>query len=391
MKEGLYNILIVLNAFPALGGVAKVSRLLAARWQEQGHRVDILSLKAEAGAEAGGFTGRCLYLPDRQDADSPANREFIRRLVLEEDYQIIVNQGTVSSVFLDFIGDREHRVVNVLHGCPAWLPQRARHMSFVRQVWPSHSLRMWLRYAFVKCLPFLSDRRVKNRLKTEIEASSAYVVLTDSYKRQMEKWFYGGVPQDRIRVIPNPVPPVSEPKDQGPAVLYAGRYTKADKHPERLLRIWQQVGPSHPDWRLCFCGEGPQEQSLRRLARRLRLTRVDFLPPCWDDSLYEGCSLLCQTSSYEGMSLAVLEAQAAGVVPVVFDSGPWLQIATVPGQTAVVVPAFDLKAFARELSSLMEDAGRRAQMAREGRRHVLRFDPAAIAARWTELFKSLPL
>lgn len=391
MNGNTDNILIILNAFPALGGVAKVSCLLAGAWQRLGYRVDILALRAGAGAPPASFPGRCLYLPDQRELDSPCNRAYIRQLVTEEDYRIILNQGVVTSAYLDFSDDRLHRFVNVLHGCPAWLLERPRHMSLRRQVWASGSVKALLRYAMVKLLPRWSDRRVKRRLKTEIEASSAYVVLTESYKRQLEDWLYDGRPQDRIKVIPNPVAPMPTALAKGPVVLYAGRYTRADKHPERLLHIWQRLGKRRAGWTLRLCGEGPEEASLCHLARQLELDNVEFLPPCWDDRLFEGCSLLAQTSSFEGMSLAVLEAQAAGVVPVVFDSGPWLQTATVPGQTAVIVPAFDLQDFADELAGLMEDTPRREAMAQAARRHVAHFDPDTVAAQWTALFKSLQL
>lgn len=389
MNGNADKILIILDAFPALGGVAKVSCLLAGAWQRQGYRVDILALRAASAAPETGFSGRCRYLPDSRDVDSPRNREYIRQLVTEEDYRIILNQGVVTSTYLDFCHDRQHRFVNVLHGCPAWLLERPRHMSFRRQVWPSGSAKAFLRYVMVKVLPWWSDRRVKRRLKTEIEASAAYVVLTESYKKQLEDWLYDGQPQDNIQVIANPVvvPPTMPAK--GRTVLFAGRYTKADKHPERLLRVWKRLATRSHSWTLRMCGEGPEQASLRRLARRLKLGNVQFLPPCLDDRLYEGCSLLAQTSSYEGMSLVVLEAQAAGVVPVVFDSGPWLQTATVPGKTACVVPAFDVQAFADALYDLMTDTPRREAMADAGRQYVGRFDSQAIAAQWTDLFNSL--
>ena len=139
MNGNADKILIILDAFPALGGVAKVSCLLAAAWQRQGYRVDILALRAASGASETGFSGRCRYLPDSRDVDSPRNREYIRQLVTEEDYRIILNQGVVTSTYLDFCHDRQHRFVNVLHGCPAWLLERPRHMSLRRQVWPSGS------------------------------------------------------------------------------------------------------------------------------------------------------------------------------------------------------------------------------------------------------------
>ena len=160
---------------------------------------------------------------------------------------------------------------------------------------------------------------------------------------------------------------------------------------DTLIRAAAELAPGRPDLTVAIGGGGRDRGRLERLVRstgapvRL-LGRVphDDLP-----GLY-GCAdlyaMLCRNRwgglEQEGFGIVFLEAAAAGVPQVAGDSGGAAE-AVVHGETGLVVARpGDPGAVARALAELLDDPGRRAQMARAGRARVeTDFAYDALAAR----------
>jgi glycosyltransferase involved in cell wall biosynthesis len=138
-----------------------------------------------------------------------------------------------------------------------------------------------------------------------------------------------GVPQQKVRIIPNgvdvdrfspgPAPATGEP-ERGRFFLYLGRLD-AEKNVDLLLDAFCDC-ESPPDLRLVVAGTGKDR---RRLERRYRDPRIDFLGLVSEDaqriSLLRGAEAFFLPSAIEGLSLALLEAMACGICPVATDVG----------------------------------------------------------------------
>jgi glycosyltransferase involved in cell wall biosynthesis len=175
---------------------------------------------------------------------------------------------------------------------------------------------------------------------------------------------------------------------QAPVVLAVGRHV-AQKGLDLLLQAWPAVARALPAARLQIVGDGPETAALQALADRLGLAaRVQWLPPTPAiEALYRGAALFVLPSRYEGMPLALLEAQALGLPAVAFDcpTGPREILG---GEGGLVVPAGDTAALAAALIELLRDPARRAQMGAAAiRRSRTHFAPAAHFARWTALLQ----
>jgi glycosyltransferase involved in cell wall biosynthesis len=146
-------------------------------------------------------------------------------------------------------------------------------------------------------------------------------------------------------------------------VLAVGRH-QLQKGFDRLLRAWVDVVAAVPAARLRIVGEGPLGSELARLAQQLGVAAsVDWTAPTDEIvSLYREAALFVLSSRYEGMPLALLEAQALGVPAVAFDcpTGPREILAA---DTGVVVAAGDTAALAAAIVALLVDEPRRARMA----------------------------
>jgi len=116
--------------------------------------------------------------------------------------------------------------------------------------------------------------------------------------------------------------------------------------------------------RLRNVGEGRRGRSLAALANEVAAAAcfVWTAPTDRIEALYREAAVFVLSSRYEGMPLALLEAQALGVPAVAFDcpTGPR---EIVSAETGIVVPAEDVSALAAGMVRLLRDPALRARMA----------------------------
>ena len=148
-----------------------------------------------------------------------------------------------------------------------------------------------------------------------------------------------------------------------PVVLAIGRH-QAQKGFDLLLQAWRDVSPprgpmlacasSAPARSVASCGPSPNRSA--SLAASTGSRRRQAI-----EAQYRQAAVFVLSSRYEGMPLALLEAQALGVPAVAFDcpTGPG-EIVT--AETGIVVPAEDVAALAGAIESLLADPERRQRM-----------------------------
>lgn len=148
-----------------------------------------------------------------------------------------------------------------------------------------------------------------------------------------------------------------------PHVLAVGRL-QAQKGFDLLLGAWREVVRAVPEARLRIVGEGPLGAELAALANELGVaSSVEWTAPTDRiEALYREAAVFVLSSRYEGMPLALLEAQALGVPAVAFDcpTGP-REIVGI--ETGIVVAAEDVSALAAGMVRLLRDPDLRARMA----------------------------
>ncbi len=136
-----------------------------------------------------------------------------------------------------------------------------------------------------------------------------------------QRFIESGIPEDRIAVKPNFVldpGPRSRPVQNSDVVLFVGRLTP-EKAPDVLLDAWERAGLDH---RLEVIGVGPLEPDLRRrgLQGVSLLGQIDHASV--RDKMLAARALVLPSIWYEGLSMVLLEALAAGLPVLVSDIGP---------------------------------------------------------------------
>lgn len=175
-----------------------------------------------------------------------------------------------------------------------------------------------------------------------------------------------------------------------PIVLAVGRHV-AQKGFDLLLRAWVDVVRRLPDARLRIVGDGPLRAGHETMAVQLGVAgSVEWLAPTPAiEGLYREAAVFVLASRYEGMPLALLEAQALGVPAVAFDcpTGP---AEILGGDTGRLVAAGDVPALAAALVELLASPPLRAGMGRAAiERSRAVFSPEEHARRWTALLREV--
>jgi glycosyltransferase involved in cell wall biosynthesis len=223
------------------------------------------------------------------------------------------------------------------------------------------------------------------------------VVLLAQVELQAYRRF---VPDQRLEVIPNAIEAevlaqrLLNAEVKGPLhLVYLGRMAETKGVFEAVEALARLVGGGR-DLHLTFAGGGPDEERLRDRVRALGLAeRVRFVGPLFGadkDALWRSADVFVfPTYHWEGLPYALLEAMAAGAVPVTTGVGAIPDV--IQDDThGLFVPPRDVEALAQALARLDGDRALLLKLARAGRARVLEhYSVARLAAGFARLYESL--
>lgn len=219
----------------------------------------------------------------------------------------------------------------------------------------------------------------------KIRKYDAIVSLTETDRL---RYWHG---YEKVKVIPNPVISFPKIKASGEAriVMAVGRL-EAQKNFGSLLNAWQKVERKHPDWLLQIWGEGAQKILLNDQIRNLGLKNahlMGFSTQVID--LYPEASILAVTSRYEGFSLTILEAMAAGLPVVSYDCPCSPRDIIEDGEDGFLVDQGDENSMAERICWLIEHDEARKTMGAKAKFKSVQYNIHEIIERWMSLFREL--
>ncbi|MEV6104073.1 glycosyltransferase [Streptomyces sp. NPDC051940] len=232
--------------------------------------------------------------------------------------------------------------------------------------------------------------RLWSRMARSYAALDAVVTTTEADAAA----YRAGMPLagTRVTAIPNIVPAPRAAPAQGTAkvIAAAGRLVRVKRH-DLLLHAFAQVAHRHPDWELRIYGGGQERRRLEALAAELELAGRVRLAGVRSpiEPAFAEASLVTVTSDIESFGMTIVEAMGVGVPVVSTDCpvGPGEIIRD--GHDGRLVPVGDADALAGALLELIEDEPRRRAMGAAALRSARRYEPAAVAARYSALFTEL--
>jgi glycosyltransferase involved in cell wall biosynthesis len=362
MSQNNKNILFLSSNFPEPGGIEMVTNMLADYFCTHGILTHILTMKKNVAQVHSQNNALLKIVSMPGTLNDAGNRAFIQNYMLENGIQSVINQGAFSNFYLDWETPWKLHTINTLHGKPFWEMDAVCHATYP-MIWneygsKSEKIKGLLKKSLIHLHPGLAFPTLKHAYRVQIEAASRYVVLDPSFKRLLEQKLYKGVPHPNIVCIENPMPDRQVTLEQkNKTVLFVGRLIRSSKRVDRLLKMWKIMEPLHQDWSLTIVGDGPDKARLVGLSNQLNLERVEFTGTQPASAYYKTASILCLTSSFEGMPLVVRDAQQYGTVPLVYDCSPAMKNLIENRVDGIIVQAFKQKQFVHALDQLMSDDG----------------------------------
>lgn len=160
-------------------------------------------------------------------------------------------------------------------------------------------------------------------------------------------------------------------------ILAVGRHTE-QKGFDLLVKAWNIVSETYPDWSLCIVGDGPNKSKLEREILNLGLENSVALLPSTDDivSQYISANLFVLSSRYEGFCLVMLEAMSVGLPVVAFDckTGPREVLSYGGGSLAIPEDYGDL---AQKILDFIGNEDRWEALSEQARQNASRFSVEA--------------
>lgn len=229
------------------------------------------------------------------------------------------------------------------------------------------------------------DRYRSWKDEVTVKRYDKFVVLT-----QEDRAYWGDL--KNIQVIPNansfePATTASLLKKQ---VLAVGRYDH-QKNFEDLIKAWELLSKEYPDWILNIFGQGDLREVYEKLISAYGLQKkINLCAPTNDiESVYLDHTILAMSSLYEGLPMALLEAQVCGLPMVSYACKCGPKDIIEDGVNGFLVPENDFRVLSDRLQILMGDEMLRVKMGKASKRLAQRFSNENVMLQWNLLFDKL--
>ncbi len=208
-------------------------------------------------------------------------------------------------------------------------------------------------------------RRFAEQARQAAERADLIITVSEFTARQVEALL--NVERARLRVIPHGTRLQAARSDiaREPLILFVGAIQKR-KNVQRLVAAFERTPV---EWKLALAGSpsgyGAAEiaSAIEASSRRRDIALMGYVPDETLERLYARASIFAFPSLDEGFGIPVLEAMARGLPVLTSDRSALPEVA---GDAAVLVNPEDTDAIAAGLKELIEDSGRREELARKG-------------------------
>lgn len=383
-----------------IGGIKRVSALLAEQWRKEGHEVCFLthSTSTLRFSEIAGTPN--LLLPKTDSVDNMENEAYILNLIRNCGFDILLNQfaDDVDMVSLCAKVRKQSpkvRLVTALHFAvnhttsiiDASFFTRLRLGSKVKRY--TFDVLRYVKYHLLDKRHIL--QKEANRYRQVYDSSDQTVLLSEKFISEFAERI--GLPVNqctKLTAINNPITAIHEenhrPKEK--LVVWCGRNEYGPKKLDRMLSIWKQFSRLHPNWRCAVLGGG-NITYWKSLADSLHLQNIEFVGFCNPTEWYARASMLCMTSASEGWGMVLVEAQAQGCIPIAYHTFHSLTDIITDGENGFIIPAANEREYVRKMQKLATDDLLCEKMASNAQTSVNRFETMRIAKIWIELFNKL--
>lgn len=388
------NILFVILR-TELGGVQVVTSVLANKLVNKGYEVCIFSFLDGKNSISKMLDNRVKLYQQNNYSQSQENISVLRKILIENDIKIIVNQNGMPIIPIKTICKAakglDVKIISVFHNVPG---ANGRIQSVDIDLSRCHN---GVKRIELQVKRWIVAKITGYGMAYNYKRSDMFLVLSPSYIDKF-KSFTGLRNPAHLQVLANPI--TIDPNDyvydihkKQKEIIYVGRLDSIQKRVCRIIDTWSYLERDFYDWRLTIVGDGEDKNRLQEQARRLGLKQILFEGYQNPKEYYKRASILVLTSDFEGFPLVLGECMSFGVVPIVYNSFSAVRDIIEDGKNGILIPfcqeGYQAEVGASLLSNVMKDAIVREQLALNAIEKSKEFSLSTIFEKWQTLLDTL--
>lgn len=374
---------------PYIGGIQRVSEVLAVEMGRRGHGVTYAyydNNEPDYGYKTP-FKQYCLNKEMNIGVDE------YNKILIDHNVDFVINQWPSAYTYylLQHTPDTVKRVT-VIHTQPflAYKKERLIHLGEKPQN-IREFINKWICVLFPFLVRYYTTRNQNNSYKEFISVSDRLCLLS--------KYFIGRIlsigdrlDKSKICSIPNPASfPMPEVTHKEKRAVFVARIENTPKNIFGFLDVWKLFSEQHSDWYADVVGDGPDLERAKSYCKKIGCKNVVFWGKRQDVvEFYKKAAIVCVTSYFEGWPMVLLESMTCGCVPVVFNTYEALEeIVDDDVNGMICSSACNPKEMASKMSMLADDENLLQQYSINAREKSQQFTAANVVNRWEAIYEEL--
>ena len=244
-------------------------------------------------------------------------------------------------------------------------------------------------FRYPQYFPPMTRAVLRFAIRRAARVARSVLTLSKASKSDLERFL--GLDSSRIAVTPLAAEPSFTPRPAEEIAAVRARLGLPDRYVlsigadrphknfARLIEAWHRLQPRAETLAIAGAADA-RYPGARRRSQELNLGRaVRFLGPVAEKdlaALYSGADLFVFPSEWEGFGLPVAEAMACGVAVACSSAEALVELTA---DEAALFSPLDVESIAQTIGALLDDRGRRLELARRGAERAARFSWAATA------------
>lgn len=374
------------------GGVGRVTATLAKSFLAAGNQVFYYATEPAAENMMDGVPQ--FYAADASQPESNQNVVALNGLLEQMKIDIIINQAGFTLPIIRLIAaakSNRQKLITVHHNCIQCLYENYKSIitnNFKKKWW----FNMVNHPFFWKFISSKFKQRFAKEIEEVIKASDRLVLLAPGYVSEINFFLGKHAYSHKLGWFFNPAPFEANKMSlslKENRIVYVGGLKSTQKRIERVTEIWIQLSALHPNWSLDIVGDGPSRAQMEKRFKETHTTNYFFHGFADPRPYLEKAKYFIMTSDFEGFPMVLVEAQAYGVVPFLFDCISLVGTVLVDQKNCRVIPSFDLHAYVDSLGEMMEQDHLRTAMLNDVQGCVALYEKELIASQWLALCSEL--
>ncbi len=377
---------------PHIGGVQRVTDVLAKEFERRGHNVIFICTESQNRDDVYPYySAKQIYL-DSNKNDEEFTADYCKILQTNDINVVISQEARSDSLLLLENTPICVKRISVVHINPyAIIGNEQRIKRAIR----SRRLVTNLAKYLVMLFPHIARRYYRfkeNKFYRRILGVSDKLVFLSPSFVELLKENIPDISSRKLAAIgnPNTFVPKHEVGTKENLIICVARLSEVPKNVRDFILVWQQLYKYNPMWKAVIVGDGPDRGLLESFAKKKGVRNLSFVGRVENvGNYYQRAKFVCMTSIYEGWGMVLTEGMSYGCVPCVYGSyGAAFDIVD-DGVNGIISTPFRPKEMADRIQTLINDESRLVQMSSSAIEKVKDFNADKVADKWDALFGSL--